>query len=94
MLQIELLTQTYRPDLLVTIRTGRDWQLNLPGSYQDDRWIFTLDEQDHPGGVQFKFVLDRTAWSPAGGSTSGRLPSSPRSRLQRGRQAGEDDQQR
>jgi choline dehydrogenase-like flavoprotein len=62
MFQIELLTQTYRPDLLVTIRTGRDWQLDLPGSYQDDRWVFTLDEQDHPGGVVFKFVLDRTAW--------------------------------
>jgi hypothetical protein len=74
MFRIELLTQTYRPDLLVTIRTSQDWQLDLPGSYQDDRWAFTLDGQDYPGGVEFKFVLDRTAWMLGGNL---QVPSDP-----------------
>jgi hypothetical protein len=62
MFRIELLTQQFRPDLLVTIRASQDWQRDVPGIYQDDRWTFTLAEQDHPGGLEFKFVLDRTAW--------------------------------
>lgn len=63
MFTIRFFTQTYRPDLLVTLRTAKDWGRDVAGVYEDDAWSYVLSEADFPGGeVEFKFVLDRTAW--------------------------------
>lgn len=63
MFTIRLQTKTYRPDLQVTIRDNvTGWQHDTPGIYQNDEWRFELSENNYPGGMDFKFVLERTYW--------------------------------
>jgi len=46
----------------MTLRAGDAWLVDRPGLYEDDEWTFILDEADYPGGIEFKFVLERSAW--------------------------------
>ena len=62
MFTIRLKTQQWRPNALVTLRAADAWLTDRPGLYADDAWTFVLDEADFPGGIEFKFVLERTAW--------------------------------
>ena len=63
MFTIRFKTVQYRPDLQITLRSsGQDFGKDLPGIYEDDEWRFTLDEDDYPNGIEFKFVLERTYW--------------------------------
>lgn len=62
MFTIRLKTQQWRPNALVTLRTVGAWLTDRPGLYADDAWSFVLDEADFPAGVEFKFVLERSAW--------------------------------
>ena len=42
-------TMDVRPDLSVTIRsTGQNWQEDLPGHYDNDEWVYHLDEAEYP----------------------------------------------
>jgi choline dehydrogenase-like flavoprotein len=63
MFTIRLLTQSYRPDVLITLRTSADWDRDVAGVYDHDAWSYVLSEADFlDGQFAFKFVLDRTAW--------------------------------
>jgi choline dehydrogenase-like flavoprotein len=63
MFTIRLQTKTYRPDLQVTVRDSvNGWDHDTAGIYQADEWRFELSENLFPGGINFKFVLERTYW--------------------------------
>jgi hypothetical protein len=67
MFKIRFQTIIYRPDLHVTIRNNVDgWEHDIPGTYEDDEWLFILDESHYPDGMELKFVLDRTYWMKGG----------------------------
>lgn len=78
MFTIRLETLLYRPDLQITLRNASDgWNVDVPGHYQDDAWVFRLSEQQYAGGLEFKFVLEKQYWmlggnlrlQPAAGAT-------------------------
>ncbi|MCB0225758.1 MAG: GMC family oxidoreductase [Anaerolineae bacterium] len=60
MFKIYFKTIKYRPDLQVTIRSQQiqGWQEDFPGDFEDDAWVFTLDEDLFANGMEFKFVLE------------------------------------
>ena len=64
MYTIRLVTETYRPDLLMTLRGNvfGDWQEDMAGLYEQGAWQFKLPYQPYPEGVEFKFVLERQYW--------------------------------
>ncbi|MDB9525941.1 GMC family oxidoreductase [Oscillatoria sp. CS-180] len=64
MYTIRFVTESYRPDLLITLRGNvfGDWQEDIPGLYNQGAWEFKLPYQPYPAGVQFKFVLEREYW--------------------------------
>jgi choline dehydrogenase-like flavoprotein len=63
MFTIRFATVEYRPDLAVTLRNNvLGWANDIVGSYEDDAWVFELEEASYPGGMVFKFVLERTYW--------------------------------
>lgn len=67
MFRIRLATTTYRPDLIVTIRSSRDnWTNDIPGIYEQDEWRFDLPEVDYQPEMEFKFLLERTHWMIGG----------------------------
>ena len=60
MFKIYFKTIKYRPDLQVTIRSQQiqGWQEDFPGDFENDAWVFTLDEDLFANGMEFKFVLE------------------------------------
>ena len=64
MFRILLRGNRYRPDRLVTLRSGQinDWQEDLAGNFEDDAWVFVLDEDRFGAGMVFKFVLGERYW--------------------------------
>lgn len=67
MFTILLRTTTVRPDLQVTLRNEIDgWDVDLPGNYEDDAWVWRLPEGPYAGGMAFKFVLDEQYWMAGG----------------------------
>jgi choline dehydrogenase-like flavoprotein len=63
MFTIRFRTQTYRPNLTVTMRTNVDgWAEDIPGIYENDEWRFELPEEVYQAGFQFKFRLERLYW--------------------------------
>lgn len=63
MFTIRFKTLLYRPDLQVTLRNNVDgWDNDVAGIYANDEWRFDLPEARYAGGMQFKFVLERTYW--------------------------------
>lgn len=64
MYTIRLVTETYRPDLLITLRGNvfGNWQEDIPGLYDNGAWVFKLPYQFYPQGIQIKFFLEREYW--------------------------------
>jgi choline dehydrogenase-like flavoprotein len=63
MFTIRFNTVDFRPDLIVTLRTNvKGWDNDVAGKYIDDSWQFELYENEFPGGLFFKFVLENTYW--------------------------------
>lgn len=62
MFTVVLETRTAAPGHVVSLRTSKNWNADIPGWFSDGQWVFTLDERDYEGQLEFKFVLDRTAW--------------------------------
>jgi choline dehydrogenase-like flavoprotein len=64
MYTIQLVTETYRPDLMITLRGNvfENWQTDIAGLYEQGAWQFNLPYQPYPDGVVFKFVLERAYW--------------------------------
>lgn len=59
MFTIRFATDTYRPDLDITLRSSRDgWTTDEPGVYEDGAWLFTIDLA--PGPFTFKLLLEGT----------------------------------
>lgn len=64
MFTVRLRTTDFRPDLQVTMRTASTgWDRDIPGAYENDAWLFVLDEDDFAQGSAFKFVLEGTYWA-------------------------------
>ncbi|MEC4814386.1 MAG: GMC oxidoreductase [Scytonema sp. PMC 1069.18] len=66
MIFVELVTIAHIPPFSeVTLRTDKDeWDTNeIEGSYQNDRWIFELDDPKYLTGFACKFALNRQIWS-------------------------------
>lgn len=60
-------TVRYRPDLKVSLRTAVDgWDVDIPGDYQGDGWIFRLPEANYAVGFAFKFILEEQFWMSGG----------------------------
>jgi hypothetical protein len=67
MFTIRFKTLRYRPDLQVTIRSNaQNWQEDLAGDYENDEWLFHLDEDQYQQGMFFKFVLEEQYWMEGG----------------------------
>lgn len=63
MFAIRFVTDNYAPDLTVVLRTsGDNWIVERGGDYTDGAWVFELDEQLYPNGLEFKFVLKPNRW--------------------------------
>ena len=64
MYTIRFITETYRPDLLVTLRGDvfDDWQVDIPGLYENGAWEFKFPYQPYPQGIELKFRLERQYW--------------------------------
>jgi choline dehydrogenase-like flavoprotein len=64
MFTIRFVTETYRPDLLITLRGNvfDNWQEDIAGLYEQGAWQFKFPYQPYPGGIEFKFVLEREYW--------------------------------
>jgi choline dehydrogenase-like flavoprotein len=63
MFTIRFKTDTYRPDLQVTIRASVDgWQEDFAGNYEGDGWVFRLPDQPFLPAFDFKFVLEEQYW--------------------------------
>lgn len=67
MFTVRFKTLRYRPDLQVTIRSNaQNWQEDLAGNYENDEWVFHLDEDQYRQGMVFKFVLEEQYWMQGG----------------------------
>ena len=64
MFTIRFQTNTYRPDLDVSIRCDviGDWQQDIGGNFSNDAWVFVLDENPWENPFEFKFVLEEQVW--------------------------------
>lgn len=67
MFTVRFTTLEVRPDLEVTLRAAATgWDVDIPGIYDQDAWVFRLDEDDFAQGSAFKFVLERQYWMVGG----------------------------
>ena len=58
---IRFATKRYLPDAAVTLRTSLAWDEDIPGLFDKGAWSFRLGPVP-PGGLAFKFVLERQYW--------------------------------
>lgn len=61
MFTVRLTSAVLSPSALVTIRTERDWDADIPGLYERGGWTFLLPS-DGSDALEFKFVLHREFW--------------------------------
>ncbi|MFF9773905.1 GMC oxidoreductase [Streptomyces sp. NPDC013978] len=55
-------TQRAAPGHVVSLRTSKDWNADIPGWFSDGEWVFTLDEREYRDRLECKLVLDRATW--------------------------------
>ena len=63
MFTLRFITNQYRPNHLVTLRTNvQNWQEDLPGNYEGDSWVFSLPDEPYQNGFTCKFILEEQYW--------------------------------
>ena len=62
MFTIRFITEAFAPGQTVTLRWAPNWDIPRGGVYTDGAWTFDLEEDQFPGGLEFKFVLAPARW--------------------------------
>jgi hypothetical protein len=62
MFTIRFVTEQYAPSQTVLMRWAPNWALDRGGVYTEGAWTFSLDEDQFPDGITFKFMLAPGRW--------------------------------
>src|SRR3954453_18310322 len=62
MFTIRFVTERFAPNQTVLMPWVPNWNLDRGGVYTDGAWTFSLDENQFPDGIRFKFVLAPGRW--------------------------------